>query len=116
MSQKSRKIDSPEAQKKIQEFQILDQNLQNISMQKKTFEMERNETNSALDEIKSSGEDVFKIIGQLFIKTEKEKISKELEEKKKLIELRIKSLERQEKDLIEKIESIREEVVKLVNQ
>ena len=56
---------------KLQEMQILEQSLQNLLMQKQAFQMELAETQSALKEIEKSGDEVFKVIGQLMIKTEK---------------------------------------------
>jgi len=97
---------------KIQELQILEQNLQNILFQKQTFQIELAETQSALDELEKSDDDVYKIIGQLMLKTEKQKISQELEEKKKMLELRIKTMENQEKIITEKVEKLRKEIMK----
>ena len=85
-----------EQEKKLQEMQFLEQNLQNILMQKQAFQMELSETDSALVEIKSSKEDVYKIVGNLMIKSDKNKIQKELETKKKLFETRLKALDTQE--------------------
>ncbi len=93
---------------KIQEMGILEQNLQNILFQKQAFELEMDETISALKEIEESGDEVFKIIGQLMLKTEKSKIKSELAEKQKILGLRIKSFEKQENYLREKIDKIRE--------
>lgn len=95
---------------KIQEMQILEQRLQNSMMQRQSFEMELAETNSAIEEIKKAGDDVFKIIGQLMIKSEKSKIEEELLNKLKILELRIKTLEKQESSLGEQLEKLREEV------
>ena len=96
--------------KKIQEMNILEQNLQNTLFQKQAFELELDETDSALNEIEKSGDEVFKIIGQLMIKTEKSKIKAELLEKKKILELRIKSFEKQEAYLREKLDKITGEI------
>lgn len=96
--------------KKIQEMNILEQNLQNLLLQKQAFELEFDETASALNEIDMSGDEVFKIIGQLMIKAEKSKIKSELLEKKKILDLRIKSFEKQENYIREKIDKIRDEI------
>jgi len=96
----------------MQEMQILEQNLQNILMQKQAFQMEFSETQSSLKEIKDAKDDVFKIVGQLMIKSDKKKILEELTNKEKIIDLRIKSLERQEKDFSEKLTKIRDEFLK----
>ena len=96
---------------KIQEFQLLENNLQNILMQKQAFQMELSETDSAIEEIKNSGDDVYKIIGQLMLKSDKEKIKGELLEKKKLFELRLKSIEKQEFSLTKELEKLREDLI-----
>jgi prefoldin beta subunit len=97
--------------KKIQEMQILEQNLQNLLFQKQAFQMELSETKAALKEIEKAGEDVFKIIGQLMIRTDKKKTKEELSNKEKLLDLRIKSIEKQEMTLAERAESLRKEVL-----
>ena len=97
---------------KIQEMQILEQNIQNILLQKQSFQMELSETNAALKEIEKADDEVFKIIGQLMIKTEKSKIKKELEDKKKILDLKIKTMDKQEALLSDKIEKIRQELTK----
>ena len=96
--------------KKIQEMNVLEQNLQNILFQKQAFELELDETASALNEIEKSGDEVFKIIGQLMIKTEKARVKSELLEKKKILDMRIRAFEKQEDYLKEKLDKIREEI------
>ncbi|MBU0959244.1 MAG: prefoldin subunit [Nanoarchaeota archaeon] len=97
---------------KIQEMQFLEQSLQNILLQKQAFQMELSETQSAFKEIKGAGEEVFKIVGQLMIKTDKKRVEEELENKQKLLDLRLKSLEKQEASTTEQLEKIRDQVLK----
>ncbi len=92
-------------------MQILEQNLQNLLLQKQAFQMELSETESALKEIEKSGDEVFKIIGQLMIKTEKAKIKEELSNKKKILELRIKTMEKQEMNFMKQLDILREDIV-----
>ena len=99
-------------EKKLQEMQMLEQNLQNLFFQKQSFQMELSETLSALKELESSGDQVFKIIGQLMIKKDKKSIKEELENKKKLLELRLKSLEKQEEDLTTHAQNLRKQIIK----
>ena len=96
----------------IQEMQMLEQNLQNLFMQKQAFQMESAETKSALAEIDKSGDEVFKIIGQLMVKTDKVKMKEELENKNKIINLRLKTLEKQEEKFSEKAQKLRDELMK----
>jgi len=96
-----------ETQRQIQEMQILEQNFQQILMQKQAFTMELNETDFALEEVTKSDGEIFKIVGnQVVIKTSKDKLTEELKHKKGLIELRLTSLDKQEKEFTQKIESI----------
>ncbi len=97
--------------KKIQEMQMLEQNLQNLLLQKQAFQMELSETQSALGEIGKSGDEVFKIIGQLMIKAEKGRVREELSDKEKIITLRINSIEKQETSLAKKLEGLQKEVL-----
>lgn len=97
---------------KIQEMQILEQNLQNMLMQKQAFDMEFSETKAALGEIEKAKDDVFKIIGQLMIKSDKDKIIEELKNKEKIIKLRLDTISKQEKTFADKLTSLREEVMK----
>ncbi|MDO8467997.1 MAG: prefoldin subunit beta [Nanoarchaeota archaeon] len=95
---------------KIQEIQILEHTLNQILMQKQAFDFELQETESALTELDSSGDDVYKIIGQLMLKTSKSLVKEELENKKKILELRTKNLEKQENQINDKIDSLKKDI------
>lgn len=97
--------------KKIQDIQIMEQNLQNILLQKQAFQMELSEIKTALSEVESSGDDVFRIIGQLMIKANKDSVKSDLLNKKKILELRLNNFEKQENTLNEQIEKIRSEIL-----
>ena len=96
--------------RQIQELQILEQNLQNLMLQRQAFQVEENETENALNELKKLKEDAYKIIGQIMIKTNKEEIEKDLKHKKEIIALRIKSIEKQESATREQITKLRDEI------
>lgn len=103
---------NPETEKQIQEMQFLEQNLQNILMQKQAFQIEMTETQSALKEIDTAKDDVYKIVGSLMLKTEKAKLKDELTNKEKLLDLRLKTLEKQEGNFTQKLEELREKIMK----
>ena len=105
-----------ETQRQIQELQILEQTFQQLMMQKQAFQMELNETDRSLEELKKAEGDVFKIIGgQIMIKSTKQDLDKELAHKKELIELRMKNMDKQEKDFSDKIQKIRDDVMKKIS-
>jgi prefoldin beta subunit len=101
---------SPEENKMLQELQVLEQNLQSILMQKQTHQVELNEATNALNELSKSGEEVYRIIGGIMIKSNKNDIVSELTEKKKILELRLASVEKQETSFEEKAEKLRNEI------
>jgi len=94
-------------QEQIQEIQILEQNLQSLLMQKQAFQLELNETDSALHSLEKADDEVYKITGQILIKADKLDLKKELAEKKKLLELRLKAIENQESKITERIDRSR---------
>ena len=103
-----------ETQEKIQQLQIFEQNLQNLLLQKQAFQFELNETENALKEISKTKEDVYKLIGQVMLKASKSEIEKELNQKKDILNLRVKAIEKQEIQLKEETEKLKEEVIKKI--
>ena len=104
-----------ETQQKIQELQMMEQSFQQLLMQKNAFSMESNETDFIIEQMKKTKGEVSRIIGnQVVIKSTKEEILEDMEKKKKLIGTRMESIEKQEKEFSEKIESIRDEVMKKI--
>lgn len=97
--------------KNIQEMQFLEQNLQNILFQKQAFQIELSESKEALKELETSKDEVFKVIGQLMIKSEKSKIKDEILNKIKILDLRVKNLEKQENSFSERLEKLREDIL-----
>lgn len=99
-----------DTQNKLQELQMAEQGLQNTLLQKQAFQMELNELDSAIEETKKADDDVFKIIGSIMVKSNKADILKELEEKKNIFSLRLKTLENQEKILSERFENLKSNI------
>ena len=89
---------SKEAQEKVQELQLLEQNLQNFLSQKQTFQGQLMETESALEELEKSTT-AYQIIGNIMVASNKSELTKKLAEKKETLELRIKTIEKQEEKI-----------------
>ena len=103
-----------ETQQKIQELQILEQNFQQILMQKQAFQIELSETENAISEIAKAKDDVFKIVGNIMIKTDKKKTEEELKKKQELLSLRLKSIDSEEQGFTKQVEELRKEVMKKI--
>jgi len=104
-----------ETQAKIQELQMMEQSFQQLLMQKNAFSMESNETDYIIKEVEKTSGELSRIIGnQVVIKTTKEEILEDMKNKKKLIDTRMKSIDEQEKEFSQKIEEVREEIMKKI--
>ena len=102
--------DEKETEKKIQQLQMLEQNLQAILMQKQQFQTQLAELESALKELGKTKE-VYKIIGNVMVSSQKEDIDKEFKQKKEILDMRIKSFEKQEETFRKKAKDIQEDVL-----
>lgn len=97
-------------EEKIAELQSIEQNLQRFLSQKQQFQSQIVEIDTALNEIKGSGE-VHRIVGNIMVSVEGKKVEEDLKSKKEMSELRLKSLEKQEQSMREKADEIQKEVM-----
>ena len=100
----------PWLREQLSRLQQLQQNLQAVMMQKQQVELEIVETDRALEELRKIEGDnaVYKGAGPLLIKTNKDDVLKELEERKELSNTRLTVLGKQEtriKDNLKEVEN-----------
>jgi len=98
-----------DAGENLQRLQLLEQNLQQINMQRQQFSSQLFEVEGALKELESS-EVAYKIVGGVMFGAKKAELKSDLESKKELFELRVKTLEKQELQLREKFKKLEEEL------
>lgn len=96
--------------KEIEELQVLEGHIQNFLIQKQSIQMEVNEMDNALEEIKNSDGEVYKMVSGIMLKTEKVKLKKELDERKKSAQMKIDAIEKQEEILNKSATELRLEV------
>jgi len=106
---------TPEAQQVLMDLQACQQQMQTVLIQKESLNIQNMEIDKALDELKKvKNEDVFKAVGPILIKSEKSKLEKELEERKETIGLRLKSMQKQENRLKERMDKGQEMLEKVL--
>lgn len=106
---------SPKVQNQIAQFQQLQQQLQAVLNQKFQIDAQVKEMTRTVEELSRSPQDVviYKSIGSLLIKAEsKDAVLKEIEEDKETMEVRLKSMDRQEKALRDKYQSLQDQLNK----
>ncbi len=97
-------------QEKINNLSMLEQNTQQLSAQRQSFQSQLLEIDSALDELQNS-KDAYRIIGSIMVRTDAAKLRDELDSKKKVLELRISSIEKQEQAARDKSKKLQEEIM-----
>ena len=103
---------SQQAQQLLMQAQAYQQQIQNIVTQKETLKLQEMEIKKALEELEKTQEkNVYKISGPILVKTTKEEVTKDLKDKQELIEARIKTLEKNEQKVKEKIDELREKLM-----
>ncbi|MBI4145976.1 prefoldin subunit beta [Candidatus Woesearchaeota archaeon] len=102
-----------EAQENIQRLQLYEQNLQALNQQKQQFQAQIYELDGALKELETAS-NAYKLVGGIMISTDKQTLTKELTSKKEMFDLRVQTLDKQEKQIKEKAQKLQAEVLKQV--
>lgn len=98
-------------QKKIADFERQRMTLMNVSVQKQQLQASINGLEKSLSELESTKEtSVYKAAGSILVLREKKEVQKELKDQKESNELRVKTLESQEKSLVEKLNILKSEI------
>jgi prefoldin beta subunit len=104
------------AQEKINQLQLLEMNLQNVLTKKQALQSEEMEAINAKEELTKAPGSVYKVIGPVMITTTKEDLEKEIGNKLEVNGIKLKSLEKQETSVQEKLEALQKEVMELLEQ
>ena len=91
----------PQVQQRLLRLQQLQQTLQGVLTQKQQLEVELTEVEQALSELEKLADTavIYKSVGSLLVKSEKAKVTTELNERKELLNMRINVLGKQEERL-----------------
>jgi len=100
-----------EIELKAREFERSRSQLFTVSGQKQQLQMQSSALQQALDELaKTKEKRVYKAVGNILIQTDTPIVKKELEEKKESTDLRIKTLQKQEDSLVNKLNKLKSEI------
>ena len=103
---------SPKVQNQIAMLQQMQQQMQTIGAQKAQYEMAVREAKRAIEELNDVAEDapVFMSVGTVMMEKKREEVLNNLNNKIETLELRIKSLEKQEGMLSGKFEQLQSQI------
>jgi prefoldin beta subunit len=104
---------SPQLQQQIARFEQMRQQVQMITTQRLQLESQHREIERALEELEKAGDDVpiYKNAGMLLIKAKsKADVISELKEAKEILGIRVKTIEKQERNLKEQFEELQKKL------
>jgi prefoldin beta subunit len=102
----------PQLQEQLVRLQQLQQTLQSVVNQKQQVELELNEADKALAELEKSTDDtpVYKSVGSILVKSNRQTLLAELKERKELMATRVTVLGKQEDRTRERLKEIQEKL------
>lgn len=102
----------PQVQNQLAQLQQVQQQAQMLIGQKNQVSMMLKDTEMALKELEKLDEDsiIYKNVGEILIKANKNKTLEELTEKKDMLDLRLKTLSRQEERVQNRYKQLQEQI------
>ena len=102
----------PQIQQRLLRLQQLQQTLQGVMNQKQQLELQLTEVEHAVTELDKLDETavVYKSIGALLVKSEKDKVTIDLTERKELLKMRVDVLAKQEERLRTQVKDLQEKL------
>ncbi len=108
---------SPQLRHQLAQFQAMQQQSEALKMQRQQMELQLKEAEKTLEllgEVKDDAE-IYKSSGAVLVRSEKGKITAELKERKETLELRIKTLQKQEERFDTKLKEMQEDIRKAIS-
>jgi prefoldin beta subunit len=102
----------PQVQEQLVRLQQLQQTLQSVVTQKQQLELELNETDKALSELEKSTDEtpVYKSVGNILVKSNRQTLITELKERKELLTTRVTVLGKQEDRTRERLKEVQDKL------
>ena len=99
----------------VAQFQIMQQQLQNVLIQKESLRVNIMEIDRAVEELeKSKDGTAYKITGAIMVKKPAEDIKKDLEDTKEALNVRMTSLKKSEKQLTNRLNELQEKLKEIL--
>ena len=102
----------PQLQEQLVRLQQLQQTLQSVVTQKQQVELELNESDKALAELEKSTDEtpVYKSVGSILVKSNRQTLLTELKERKELLTTRVTVLGKQEERTRERLKEVQDKL------
>lgn len=107
---------SPQVRDQAQRMQQMEQNINLLLQQKRTMESDLRETENAIEELTKAPEDalVYKSVGGIMLKKNRDDVLSDLKEKQETLDIRLKSMEKQETRMKQQLEEASENLKSMI--
>src|SRR5674536_40550 len=104
----------PQIQNQVAQLQQLQQQAQALAVQRSQLELSLNEANQTLAELDKLDEKavIFKTVGTILVRSNKDQVKEELTEKTETLDVRLKSLQRQEERVQTRFQQLQQQLQK----
>lgn len=100
-----------ETQRMVNEFQVYQQQMQSLLMQKENLKMQNIEVDKALEELNATKQkSAYKMTGNIMINKPVDELKKELQEMKEAVDVRMKSLEKTEEKFNDRLQELQKKL------
>ena len=106
---------SKETEQKISQLQMFEQSLQSFLGQKQQFQLQLVEVESALNELEGT-EKAYKVVGNIMVEAEKGELKNDLQSKREMLQLRIRTMEKQEAQVREKAQKLQSDILSKIKK
>jgi prefoldin beta subunit len=102
----------PQLKHMVAQYQQAQQHAQALASQRQQLELLMLETKKAVEALEKApqGAAVYRSVGPLLLRASREELKKELEEERETLELRVKTLERQEERVTERLRELQQKL------
>src|SRR3989338_2080320 len=100
----------------IGHLQMQNQQLQGVLMQKQSLSMQSREIEKAIEHLENATDDVYRTVGPILVKIPGADVKKQLEDDKEEVDLKLKTIEVQEKKLLDRLKENQEKIQGMMPQ
>ncbi len=102
-------------QRMVEEFQLYQQQMQSLLIQKESLKLQDLEIDKALEELNAAQQKTaYKITGSIMVSKSVEDLKKELQETKETLDVQLKSMEKAEQKINDKLKELQEKLQALI--
>ena len=103
-----------DVQEKIGQLQLLQQRAQIFAAQKQQFQLQLIEVENAMKELDGVEGNAFRLVGDILVEHKADDLKKEMSEKKENIDIRLKSIEKQEQKMQNEASELQKEITEKI--